>query len=183
MSDANEWIPTEAVKKIKELQTTFDGKMSETCISQILYEFNIIWRNIMRKENQAIKRKFTLQVQDLRRQLVTKKAFDEDESQREISRLKKELQFLQMQVYNQKRQAFQNENQDHTNMPSGSQNQLKVAEAMQEQRRVLESENENLKQRIDQLESENDYNPRGGAIMNNYVDEMGNKSYLSSEMM
>jgi len=68
-------------------------------------------------------------------------------------------------------------------MPSGSQNQLKVAEAMQEQRRVLESENENLKQRIDQLESENDYNPRGGAIMNNYVDEMGNKSYLSSEMM
>ena len=99
----------------------------------------------MRKENQAIKRKFTLQVQDLRRQLVTKKAFDEDESQREISRLKKELQFMQMQVYNQKRQAFQNENQDQNNMPSGSQNQLKVAEAMQEQRRVLESENEGLK--------------------------------------
>ena len=62
MADANEWIPTEAVKKIKELQNQFDGKMSETCISQILYEFNIIWRNIMRKENQAIKRKFTLQV-------------------------------------------------------------------------------------------------------------------------
>ena len=99
----------------------------------------------MRKENQAIKRKFTLQVQDLRRQLVTKKAFDEDESQREISRLKKELQFMQMQVYNQKREAFQNENQDKNNMPSGSQNQLKVAEAMQEQRRVLESENEGLK--------------------------------------
>ena len=57
----------------------------------------------MRKENQAIKRKFTLQVQDLRRQLVTKKAFDEDESQREISRLKKELQFMNMQLYNNKR--------------------------------------------------------------------------------
>ena len=48
---------------------------------------------------------------------------------------------------------------------------------------MLESENENLKQRIDQLESEQDYNPRAGAIMNNYVDDMGNKSYLSSEMM
>lgn len=57
----------------------------------------------MRKENAAIKRKFTLQVQDLRRQLVTKKAFDEDASQREISRLKKELAFVQMQVYNNKR--------------------------------------------------------------------------------
>jgi hypothetical protein len=50
----------------------------------------------MRKENEAIKTKYTLQVQDLRRQLVTKKAFDEDESQRDISRLKKEIQFLTM---------------------------------------------------------------------------------------
>jgi len=66
-SDANEWIPTEAVKKIKEIQSTFDSKMTETCISQILYEFNIIWRNIMRKENEAIKKRATLQVQDLRR--------------------------------------------------------------------------------------------------------------------
>lgn len=57
----------------------------------------------MRKENEAIKTKYTLQVQDLRRQLVTKKAFDEDESQRDISRLKKECQFLNMQIYNNKR--------------------------------------------------------------------------------
>jgi hypothetical protein len=54
--NANEWIPTEAVKKIKEIQNKFEGKMNETCISQILYEMNIIWRNIMRKENEAIKR-------------------------------------------------------------------------------------------------------------------------------
>ena len=40
--------------------------------------------SVKAKENAAIKRKFTLQVQDLRRQLVTKKAFDEDVSQREI---------------------------------------------------------------------------------------------------
>ena len=57
----------------------------------------------MRKENEAIKTKYTLQVQDLRRQLITKKAFDEDESQRDISRLKKEIQFLNMQIYNNKR--------------------------------------------------------------------------------
>ena len=57
----------------------------------------------MRKENGAIKTKYTLQVQDLRRQLITKKAFDEDESQRDISRLKKEIQFLTMQIYNNKR--------------------------------------------------------------------------------
>mgnify|MGYP000921514376 CR=1 FL=1 len=57
----------------------------------------------MRKENEAIKKKYSLQIQDLRRQLVTKKAFDEDESQREISRLKKELHFIQMTLYDAKR--------------------------------------------------------------------------------
>lgn len=31
--------------------------MTETCVSQILYELNGIWRAIMRRENEAIKRK------------------------------------------------------------------------------------------------------------------------------
>lgn len=45
----------------------------------------------MRKENEAIKRKLTSQIQDLRRQVITKNAFDKGELQKEISRLKKEL--------------------------------------------------------------------------------------------
>ena len=39
----------------------------------------------------------------MRRQLVTKKAFDEDASAKEITRLKKEIAFLNAQVYNAKR--------------------------------------------------------------------------------
>jgi hypothetical protein len=69
--------------------------MTETCVSQILYELNSIWRGIMRKENDAIKRKLTEQIQDLRRQLITKKAFDEEDAHKEITRLKRELQFAQ----------------------------------------------------------------------------------------
>ena len=57
----------------------------------------------MRKENESIKKKYTLQIQDLRRQLVTKKSFDEDESQREISRLKKELLFIKKYMEDAKR--------------------------------------------------------------------------------
>jgi hypothetical protein len=34
----------------------------------------------MRRENDAIKRKLTEQIQDLRRQLITKRAFDELEA-------------------------------------------------------------------------------------------------------
>ena len=94
---SNEWIPTEAVRAIQKIKEQFGAQMTETCVSQILYELNSIWRAIMRKENDALKRKLTEQIQDLRRQLITKKAFDEEEAAREISRLKKELVFVQKQ--------------------------------------------------------------------------------------
>ncbi len=72
--------------------------MTETCVSQILYEMNSIWRALMRKENDMIKKKLSNQIQDLRRQLVTKRSFDEEEACKEMSRLKKEIKFLQKQV-------------------------------------------------------------------------------------
>ena len=80
--------------------------MSEKCVSKILYELNTIWRNIMRKENEAIKKRLTTQIQDLRRQVVTKQAFDKGELMAEISRTKKELAFANKQLHNNKSQAF-----------------------------------------------------------------------------
>ena len=76
--------------------------MSETCVSQILYELNSIWREIMRKENNAIKKRLTMQIQDLRRQIVTKQAFDKGELMQEIQRTKKELAFANKQLYNKR---------------------------------------------------------------------------------
>ena len=76
-----------------QIKDQFHGQMSETCISQILYELNTIWREIMRKENNAIKKRLTAQIQDLRRQVVTKQAFDKGELMNEIQRTKKELAF------------------------------------------------------------------------------------------
>ena len=58
----NDWIPTEAVRAILKIQEEFGEPKSETCVSQILYELNTIWRNIMRKENEAIKKKLTAQI-------------------------------------------------------------------------------------------------------------------------
>ena len=55
----NDWIPTEAVRAILKIRDEFKGTMSETCISQILYELNTIWRNLMRKENEPIKKRLT----------------------------------------------------------------------------------------------------------------------------
>ena len=63
----NDWIPTQAVRAILQIKEKFNGQMSETCVSQILYDLNTIWREIMRKENNAIKKRLTAQIQDLRR--------------------------------------------------------------------------------------------------------------------
>jgi hypothetical protein len=40
-----------------KIREKFDSKMTETAISQILYELNVIWRKIMRDETEAIKRR------------------------------------------------------------------------------------------------------------------------------
>ncbi len=58
---------------------------------------NMIWREIMRKENDMVKKKLNAQIQDYRRQLVTKKSFDEEAACKEITRLKREIRFLQKQ--------------------------------------------------------------------------------------
>lgn len=63
----NDWIPTDAVRVIMKIKDQFDGKMTETAVSQILYELNSIWRTIMRTETEAIKNRMTAQIQDLRR--------------------------------------------------------------------------------------------------------------------
>ena len=62
---------------------------------------------------------------------------------------------------------------------------------MQDNKKVLESENENLRHRIGRLEQEreyeyNDRSQKGSALMQNYGEDMGGlaqKSYLSSEIM
>lgn len=58
----NDWIPTEAVRAILQIKDEFKSHMNETCVSQILYKLNSIWREIMRKENTAIKKRLTAQI-------------------------------------------------------------------------------------------------------------------------
>jgi hypothetical protein len=95
---SSEWIPNEAVRAINRIKAEFKSQMTETCVSQILYELNTIWRDLMRKECDSIKRRMTSTIQDLRRQLVTKKAFDQEDASKEISKLKKELIIYQKQA-------------------------------------------------------------------------------------
>ena len=55
------------------------------------------------------------------------------------------------QLYNQKRQAFAGQPNESV-QPDAGENQMKVATAMQDQRRALESENSNLRSRLQGME-------------------------------
>jgi hypothetical protein len=56
----------------------------------------------MRAETDAIKRRLGAQIQDLRRQVVTKQAFDKGELMQEITRTKKQLSFANKQISNKR---------------------------------------------------------------------------------
>ena len=139
--------------------------MTETCISQILYELNSIWREIMRKENTAIKKRLTSQNQDLKRQIVTKQAFDKGELMQEIARTKKELAFANKQLYNKRVQqegaggATQSVSAANPQTFSNElENSMKLVETINNQKRVLETENEELKSRISEMLNERQSN-------------------------
>lgn len=164
---SNEWIPTESVRAIQKIKQMFGGQMTETCISQILYELNSIWREIMRKENDAIKRKLTGQIQDLRRQLVTKRAFDEEDAQKEISRLKKELKFAQ-KINGKKSQGGQNENYV---------NKVSSDDRAAFQRKVLEESQLNVKNRINELEQRKQNKREAYLVRNDIPDDQSSSKF------
>lgn len=98
----------------------------------------------MRKEADATKKHFTAMVQDLRRQLVTKRAYDEEEAHKEITRLKKELHFLQKTNANKK-----NKSGDHLQQQT---KENTAANAFKRPEADKRSEATELRNKITQLE-------------------------------
>lgn len=57
----NNWIPSESVKVVNDILRDTqipDSEIGNTA-RRILYDLNMIWRKIMRKENEAIKKRLT----------------------------------------------------------------------------------------------------------------------------
>eukprot|EP00354_Favella_ehrenbergii_P012135 CAMPEP_0170462344 /NCGR_PEP_ID=MMETSP0123-20130129/7884_1 /TAXON_ID=182087 /ORGANISM="Favella ehrenbergii, Strain Fehren 1" /LENGTH=262 /DNA_ID=CAMNT_0010727539 /DNA_START=495 /DNA_END=1286 /DNA_ORIENTATION=+ len=140
----NDWIPTQAVRAILQIKDDFSGQMTETCISQILYELNSIWREIMRKENTAIKKRLNSTNSGLEALDRHQKAYDKGELIQEIHRLKKELGFANKQLYNKRVQsegAGPNNANNANNFSAELENSMKLVETITMQKRMLEDEN------------------------------------------
>ena len=97
----------------------------------------------MRKETDAIKRKFTQQVQDLRRQLVTKKSFDEEDAHKEITRLRREITFLSKASTKKAKQIGSKENDENVSSKASNMAQQR-SEFSQSQKRGKNTSNQNV---------------------------------------
>ena len=124
-------------------------------MSRILYELNTIWRYIMRTEQEAQRKKLTAQIQDLRRQVVTKQAFDKGELMQEITRTKRQLGFTEKQLYNKKRigggglSDGKENNAERQFTVDEIENSIRMVETIGIQKKALQSENDELRYRID----------------------------------
>ncbi len=109
----------------------------------------------MREETEAVKRRLVAQIQDLRRQVVTKQAFDKGELIQEISQTKKQLGFAQKQLQNKGRVGGGKENT--ANNSSATQNystedverSIRLVETIGIQKKQLQQENEELRSRLE----------------------------------
>lgn len=153
----NNWIPTEAVRALDEIRDRYKGQLTEDAISKILYKLNQIWRDIMRKEHDAIRKRLTTQIGDLKRQVVTKQAYDKGELMSEISRTKKELAFANKQLHNSRATNFGDEKAMEARHQDEIERSIKVVETVSIQKKMLEDENEELKSRISELMAERDH--------------------------
>ena len=105
----------------------------------------------MRKENEAIKKKLTGQIQDLRRQVVTKQAFDKGELQKEITTTKRELSFASKKLAYQR--MGKSASQTDTGQNVELERSIRVLETVQVAKLALEDQNESLKRRVEYLEN------------------------------
>ena len=112
----------------------------------------------MRTETEAIKNRLTAQIQDLRRQVVTKQAYDKGELIQEISRTKKQLTFANKQLKTKSRIAGK-ENAHQTGSPEQYGNEdversIRLVETIGIQKKQLEEQNEELRSRIEAYEQD-----------------------------
>lgn len=136
-----------------KIKDKFDSKLSEVAVSQILYELNNIWRSIMRQEQESLKKRLTAQIQDLRRQVVTRQAYDKGELIQEISRTKKQLTFANKQARSRGTLGGGKENiQTSSGYDQDEiERSIRMVETMGIQKSQLEAQNTELRSRVDQL--------------------------------
>eukprot|EP00347_Sterkiella_histriomuscorum_P000635 403375084 len=148
--DDENWVPQEAYQLAHKFRDFNGNDLTPNLVNQLLQDLNKIWREREKKQIYRIKQQTQNEIMQLKRQLNHRTPFDELTAKKNISRLQKKLQNARIELG--KTQSIKDKQKQ---MPIGVDlvdNTLQIITSMQQQRKVLEQENTDLKDRIKKLE-------------------------------
>jgi len=89
--NSDNWVPADAFKFAYDFKNKYNIEMSELLINDLLSSLNKIWRDREQKQISRLKTKYQSEIMGLRRKMMMRSPFDEFQSNKTISRLKKDL--------------------------------------------------------------------------------------------
>ncbi len=127
------------------------GVMTDALIDKMLLDLNLIWRDRERKQIARLKNRYNAEVMGLRRQATMSVPYNAADANKRIARLRTDLKCAYKEI---KKNICGNErakvNPSATEVIDES---LKMAHAIQFQKKALNDENERLKKKVGVLES------------------------------
>jgi hypothetical protein len=89
--NSDNWVPADAFKFAHDFKNKYNIEMSESLINDLLSSLNKIWRDREQKQISRLKTKYQSEIMGLRRKNMMRSPYDEFQSNKTISRLKKDL--------------------------------------------------------------------------------------------
>lgn len=148
--DEQQWVPSDAFQMAYQFRSQHGNDLSPELISQLLANLNKIWQEREKKQIQRIKGKSNEEITKLKRQLVSRTPYDALQAKKTISRLTAELNAAKNEL--SKTQLQKDKNMKN---PVGTElidNTLQIVTQIQQQKKVIQAENEGLKEQIQQLQ-------------------------------
>ena len=148
--DEQQWVPSDAFQMAYQFRSQHGNDLSPELINQLLSNLNKIWQEREKKQIQRIKVKSTEEITKLKRQLVSRTPYDALQAKKTISRLTTELNAAKAELNKAQLQKDKN-----LKNPVGTElidNTLQIVTQIQQQKKVIQAENESLKDQISQLQ-------------------------------
>jgi len=142
-----DWVPEEAFRLAHDFRTKNGNKIGKTLINQLLMDLNTVWKNREASTISRIRSEASQQVQYLRRQLNSKKPFQQVELEQEVRRLKTQLNTAQQAL----RENVAVIQETDTGLNKGLllvDQTVSYTNQIQQERRRLQTENEELKEKL-----------------------------------
>lgn len=98
--NSDNWVPSDAYNLACDFRNKYNIEMSESLINELLSSLNKIWRDREHKVISRLKTKYQNEIMELRRKNMMRSPYDEFQSNKTISKLKKDLKSVKDDLRN-----------------------------------------------------------------------------------